>query len=978
MADLLEKLWPAFVSEVTEQLDSVELLLAKSGSAKSVDVNHLFRNFHTIKGNCSMIGFTSMEVVAHRSEDILAAVRNHEISMNEAVIDILLESISCLKKQFLSANTSRQNPLQDDSLVEKLVKFIATQLTTSAEAVVTQETEEERKAKLATLSKSAMVAVPVLVLGLDPAAKVEQVEAAVGSMAEKARQVGFKALAGSMLHFISTLKSDIPDKRNQLLVQVAEIFDDIRFICAEHNLELGLGMGSKLCRSKLTPHYNEELDILTELLNQLKSSDPKKWEVKHFLNLVEHAGKLSCYSSLFHLDELNVSWRYIKQLVIEVSRGYIVFNKAIIEKLLEIVAIAKSKEALAGGSPEFEKACKSCREELQIITAKHNNERDEIVDLKNEITSKTTLCFDSLVDLKIDVLNKINDAINAGLLAVEIDIDFADEITSEKVLKAVQTLGELAHSRTMFHDIVNGVAQKTSFSFLILSKKTVQDINTILSIIDKGKKTYTILGFEHLFGGVKTEPSPKEVKPRAETHPAVAKEVHEEAAIETDEMAETESLVSETASSLGSLKVDGAAIDGVISDVGELITHHNRMVHLVTQDEFLVHLAQLKILAMGRNDATQRALVFFEQLHAQLNTTNENMQTCLNQIQSNVLDLRVVPISYAFNRFHKFVRTIAKKLDKKVILDVVGEQVKVDKGMIDVLSEPLAHMIRNSIDHGIESPKARKESGKEEFGLIKLKAEQHSGMVVITVEDDGAGLNRSAILEKCISLGMLKAGENYSDDEIFQHVFAPGFSTSKVLTETSGRGVGMDVVKSKIVEVGGTVSIRSKKGKGTVIELKLPISAAIQSVILIDNHGQTLAFPERHIVEVISVRPDDIQVVHGQSALMLRNNIVPLYRLDELVNSQTSLLTHSQVTSYEVVVVANDQHVMGLVVDEALGRAEVLVRDVHEAIRHMAGVSGAAILGDGKVVIILDCVGLFELALNNAQNIIGISAVNAY
>jgi chemotaxis protein histidine kinase CheA len=973
MADLLEKLWPAFVSEVTEQLDSVELLLAKSGSSKTVDVNHLFRNFHTIKGNCSMIGFTSMEVIAHKSEDILAAVRNHDISMNDQVVDILLESIACLKKQFLSANESRENPTQDDTLVNTLMGFVETQLSASNSEQVPVESNEERQSKLQALSRAAMTAVPVLVLGLDPAAKKEQVEVAVVGMAEKAKQVGFKALAGAMNHFVATLKSDIDDKTNQLLLQVAEIFDDIRFICAEHGLDLGLGMGAKLCRSKLTPAYNEELDMLSELLLEMKDSDPVSWEVEQFFSLVGYAGKLSSYSSLFHLDELNISWRYIKQLVIEVSRGYIVFNKSIIEKLIEIVELAKSKTALAGSGVEFEAECKKCREELQLITAKHNNERDEIVDLKNEIVAKTTLCFDSLIDLKMDVLTKINASIDSGMLAVEVDIDFSDEVTSEKVLMAVRNLGELAHSRTMFHDIVNGVAQRTSFSFLILSKKTIEDINTILTIIDKGKKTYTILGFEHLFDK-KLEQSVQKTSDPLHSHD---QEVSLASDSIVDDMSDTESLVSETAMSLGSLKVDGAAIDSVISDVGELITHHNRMSHLITQDDFLVHLAQLKLVASNRNDASQRALAFFENLHAQLTNTNENMQTSLNQIQSNVLDLRVVPISYAFNRFHKFVRTIAKKLDKKVILDVTGEHVKVDKGMIDVLSEPLAHMIRNSIDHGIETPKVRKDSGKEEFGLIKLKAEQHSGMVVITITDDGAGLKRDAILSKAISLGLLKSGESYADQEIYNQVFAPGFSTSQVLTETSGRGVGMDVVRSKIVEVGGAVTISSKKGKGTVIELKLPISAAIQSVILIDNHGQTLAFPERHIVEVLSVKAQDVQVVHGQSAIMLRDNIVPLYRLDELIQSELSLFNNSVASSYEVVVVANDQYMIGLVVDAALGRAEVLVRDVHEAIRNMAGVSGAAILGDGKVVIILDCLGLFDLALNNAQNIIGISAVNA-
>lgn len=978
MADLLEKLWPAFVSEVTEQLDSVELLLAKSSSALSIDVNHLFRNFHTIKGNCSMIGFTSMETIAHRSEDILSAVRNNEIIINEAVIDILLESIACLKKQFLSANASRENPIQDERLVEKLTGFVATQLGVINEAPIV-ESKEERAAKLTALTKAAMMAVPTLVLGLDPAAKIDQVETVVGSMADKARQVGFKALAGSMYHFIHTLKSDIDDKRSHLLGQLSEIFDDIRFICSEHNLDLGLGMGSKLCRSKLMVSYNEELDNLSTLLENLKSVEVKEWKVEQFLQLVGHASQLSNYSSLFYLDELNVSWRYIKQLVIEVSRGYIVFNKAIIEKLLEIVSLAKSKEAVAGSSADFERQCKQCREHLQVITARHNNERDEIVDLKKEITSKTTLCFESLVDLKIDVLTKINQAIDSGILAVEIDLDFTDEVTSEKVLMAVRTLGEMAHSRTMFHDFINGVAQRTSFSILLLSKKSVEDIYTILSIIDKQKKTFIILGFEHLFGATQAD-SNKTIDTSllqpSSSSSSVQQSVDKlETVTESDESAETESLVSETALSLGSLKVDGASIDKVISDVGELITYQNRMSHLVTQDDFLKHLMSLKS-SLASAPELSSSLLFFEQLHAQLNATNENLQTSLNKIQANVLDLRVVPISYAFNRFHKFVRTIAKKLDKKVILDVVGEQVKVDKGMIDVLSEPLAHMIRNSIDHGIESPKSRKESGKEEFGLIKLMAEQQSGMVIITIADDGAGLNRDVILKKAITLGLLSATKTYTDDEIFQIIFAPGFSTSDVLTETSGRGVGMDVVRNKIMEVGGTVFVSSKKGRGTKIELKLPISAAIQSVILIDNEGQILAFPERHIVEVLSVKLADIQVIHGQSAIMIRDNVVPIFRLSELIQVKATLLD-KQSEHYEIVVVTNNTHMIGLVVNEALGRAEVLVRDVHEAIKHMLGVSGAAILGDGKVVIILDCLELFDLALTNAQNIVGISAINA-
>ncbi|HEY9033416.1 MAG TPA: ATP-binding protein [Pseudomonadales bacterium] len=958
MADLLEKLWPAFVSEVTEQLDSVELLLAKSGAAASVDVNHLFRNFHTIKGNCSMIGFTSMEVIAHRSEDILAAVRNQDIAMSDDVIDILLESIACLKKQFQSANSSRENPQQDDVLVNKLSSFVE-----SHTDQVSADTATAGQADMEALVLAARMAVPVMVLGLDPAAKVDQVEAAVAGMAGKAQQCGFRALAGALRHFIATLKADIEEKPRQLLEQLAEIFDDIGFICQEHKIDLNLDMGAKLCRSKLSVAYKDELQQLTALLQSLKETEVSNWQVDQFLAIVEHSSQLSSYSSLFTLHELNLGWRYIKQLVVEVSRGYLVFNQLIIDKLLDIVDLAQSKEALAGGDEPFEKTCKKAREELQTLTAKHNNERDEIVTLKEQITGKTTLCFDSLVDLKIDVLEKINQAIDAGKLAVEIDIDFSDEVVSEKVLMAVRNLGELAHSRTMFHDIVNGVAQRTSFSFLILSDKTVEDIDKILSIIDRERKSFIILGFEHLFSAAGKSPATEQPAPAPQEPPPAP----------MDDGSETENLVSETAMSLGSLKVDGSAIDRVIRDIGELITHHNRLSHLITQDDFALQLTQLKNLLHDKGEQGKQSLQFLEHLHGQLVNSNESLQVSLSRIQDSVLDLRVVPISYAFNRFHKFVRTIAQKLNKKVVLDVIGEQVKVDKGMIDVLSEPLAHMVRNSIDHGIETPAQRKEAGKEEFGLIRLAAIQQSNMVVIEISDDGAGLNRQRILDKCIRLGMLKEGVNYSDQEVFKYIFEPGFSTSETLTETSGRGVGMDVVKSRIVEVGGTVSVQSTAGKGTTIQLKLPVSAAIQSVILIDNNGQTLALPERHVTEIVSIHASDLQVIQDQSAIMLRDNIVPIYRLADLISNAPAVPAFNE-ENLEVVVIANDQFMIGLVVDAALGRAEVLVRDVHDSLRHMAGVSGAALLGDGKVVIILDCGGLFDLAVANAQNILGMSA----
>lgn len=952
MADLLEKLWPAFISEVTEQLDTVELLLAKHDAAKTLDVNQLFRNFHTIKGSCSMIGFTSMEAIAHHSEDILSAVRNKEIVLDEQVIDILLESISCLKTQFHTSSQNRQDPKQDEPLLQRLIAFVD-------ERLQTDKNEEENTVSAvdlqSALTQASRMAVPVMVLGLDPGAKIEQVEKAVNGMADAALQNGFRSLSGALRHYIDILKTPSEEKTESLIEQLAEVFELIHLIAQEHKLDLNLDMGARLCRSKLAAPYLDVLEQLDTLLTALQETSADQWQAGQFFTIVTLCNQLGHYSALFNLLQLQQSWRYVRQLVVEVSRSYLVFNNPILAKIQEISSLAKEKKALSGGDEAFELQCKNLREELQTLTAKHNNERDEIVELKEAIISKTSLCMDSLVDLKMDVLEKIHSAIEEGRLAVEIDIDFTDEVVSEKVLKAVRTLGELAHSRTMFHDIVNGIAQRTSFSFLILSQKSREDIKTILSIIDREQKTFTILDKEAPPVDKPIVAEQEDTSPGADDDDASA-----------EDALNTSKLAAETSLSLSSLKVEGSAIDRVINDVGELVTHQNRFSHLVSQNELGFQINQLKSLVKDMGEKGRLVHSFFEDFLLQLNSTNETMQVSLSRIQSSVLDLRVVPVAYVFNRFHSFVRSTAQRLNKKVALELIGEHVKVDKGMIDVLAEPLAHIVRNSIDHGIESPDVRKAQGKNEVGVIRLSAIQHSETVIIEIADDGAGLNKQVILDKCIEKGLLKANTDYIDADIYKQIFEPGFSTSKILTETSGRGVGMDVVKSRITEVGGTVSVSSEPGKGAVIRLRLPVSAAIQSVILIDNNGQTLAIPERHVAEVISVQSDDIQTVQEQSAIMLRDMIVPIYRLSDLLQVESS---DQQQAQYEVLILTNEQSTMGLIVDEVFERSEILVRDVHESLRRMPGVSAASILGDGRVVIILDCAGLFELAINNAQNI---------
>jgi len=977
MSDLLAKLWPAFVSEVTEQLDSVELLLAKSSKSESIDVNQLFRNFHTIKGNCSMIGFTSMEVIAHRAEDILACVRNDEIQLDEDVIDILLSAISCLKRQFGQASENRENPAQDDKLVTELEGFVEKKL--GAVSSDNDSSNESLEELLAALSGSAKMAVPSLILGLDENARSDKIEPGVQAMAKHASKAGFKALSRHLQQYIAFL--DVEDK-SHLLTAAADIFETLSFICDEHKVDLSLELGARLCHSKLEKPWQLDLNELKLLLKSLQDSEQSNWDVQQLLSLINLSIKLDNYCSLFSFVALNACFRYIRQLVVEFTRGYIKFNNDILEHIVSIAELAQQNEE----SEAYNLACSDALTELQEATAKNNHASDEVLTVKEAILEQCDISMDALNDLKLEPLQNILEKIECGMNALEIDLRFEEEELGEKVLTTCRNLGELAHSRTMFHDFVNGVAQRTSFCLLLLTSKPKEDIDKILSIIDRERKVFTILEGNvasipeqsHSTGSSSTA-EPADTSAENKT-PTASEEVEAETTSNEniDETQETEALVSETAMSMGALKVDGLQIDNLISSAGELITVHNRLSHIIQQDDFSKHWQLIKNqlassqVAQEESELSQ-SIQAIDDYHQSLVTTNETLQGIINHTQEGILDLRVVPIAYVFDRFHKFVRTIGQKLGKKVFLDVSGEQVKIDKGMIDILSEPLAHMVRNSIDHGIETPEIREQAGKDALGQVTLKAEQQHSTVIISLSDDGKGLDKDAIYNKSVAQGLLQEDTEYSEEEIFACIFQPGFSTSETVTDTSGRGVGMDVVKSKITAVGGSVSISSKAGEGTCITLKLPVSAAIQSVILLENQGQTLAMPERYILEIINIQRDAIQLIQGQSVITLRDSIVPIFNLNTLIKGSSQ---SSQDENFELIILANDKNMAGIVVDSTMGRSEVLVRDVHASLQNMKGIAGAAILGNGHVVIILDCEGLFELAQQKKENILTLNSVN--
>ena len=327
-------------------------------------------------------------------------------------------------------------------------------------------------------------------------------------------------------------------------------------------------------------------------------------------------------------------------------------------------------------------------------------------------------------------------------------------------------------------------------------------------------------------------------------------------------------------------------------------------------------------------------------------------------LQESVMSIRMMPMDFVFSRFPRMVRDLAGKLNKKVEFVTIGATTELDKGLIERIVDPLTHLVRNSVDHGIETPEKRRAAGKSETGTLTLSAAHKGGSIVIEVTDDGAGLNRERILAKAQSNG-LAVSENMSDGEVFSLIFAPGFSTAEVVTDVSGRGVGMDVVKRNITAMGGVVEIRSALGFGTTISIALPLTLAILDGMSVSLGDSVYVVPLNLIVETLQPKAEDIKTVTGEGYMVhVRGEYLPIIALHRLFNHPTDITDPTQGV---LVLIEADGKKSALFVDRLVGQQQVVIKSLETNFKKIPGVSGATIMGDGSVALILDVPAIIQM-----------------
>ncbi len=485
------------------------------------------------------------------------------------------------------------------------------------------------------------------------------------------------------------------------------------------------------------------------------------------------------------------------------------------------------------------------------------------------------------------------------------------------VFQALENVSEIIKTEPAVDSIEAGDFD-TSFELVIITKSSEEEINQLVSNVSEVDKVIiTDINENNLNLKLHNENQ----QPTVEK--AVEKNI-EPKAVEKEKAASKKATNSNSLKSGKTIRVDIEKLDFLMNLFSELVIDRGRL-EQISRD------AQI-------SDLTE---------------TVEHMSRISGDLQNLILTMRMVQIDQVFNRFPRMIRDLAKDLKKKINIVIEGADTELDRTVIDEIGDPLVHLLRNSVDHGLETPEERLQVGKDEVGTVRLKAYHSGNFVFIEVSDDGNGINRDKVIQKAIENGIIDAQKaaTLPDQKAFELIFASGFSTADAISDISGRGVGLDVVKTKIESLGGSVAIESKLGSGSKFIIQLPITLSIIQAMLVNIQNEKYAIPLSSIIETAIFDKKDILNAHGTPVIDFRGKIIKLINLKEVLNVPQTLEDNGKVA---VVIVRKNESMAALVVDSFVGQQEIVLKSLGEVVSNTFAVSGATILGDGQVALILD------------------------
>ncbi len=648
---------------------------------------------------------------------------------------------------------------------------------------------------------------------------------------------------------------------------------------------------------------SEAEEIIAKLNSELLTlgSEKEKAHPDTLNSIFRSAHTLKGLAGMFGLDSLTDVSHNMENLLDSLRLGKVTLSDSILDALFEsieiITDIVRGKEAELKKEGKIDGLLASLDRALNKEKELQRNSPVDSMNIDPAILSVLTEYEEHRL------LEGIKTGKNIYLIHAAFSIEDFDQGLGE-INAVIKDFGEVIST---LPSTGGGEAGGIEFNILVSTEKSTEYVK---EKVEKGGVTFTLVSGD----GSDKEAAEKEDEKKDE---ALAESISVKGISRT-------------------VRVDISKMDFLMNLVGELLISKSSISQITEE-----------VKAQPGQQGTAKALY----------RVNRELGRKLAELQGGMMEIRMVSLSSLFDRLAMTVRKIARSHHKKVELVISGAETKLDKLIVEEIGDPLMHIIRNAIDHGIEPPELRKEAGKPEKGIIRLNAYQQGNNVLMEIEDDGAGIDKEKILRKAAQKGLIAKGKTLSDDEIIDLVFMPGFSTSSEISEISGRGVGMDVVKNNLTRLSGHIDIESEKGKGTKNKITLPITLAIIQALIVETASKTYAIPLNSIQESLLVNRGDIETVEKKEVIQNRNATLPLVRLEEIFDLEKKEESGEELY---VVVVAIAQIRFGIVVDRLIGEQDIVIKPIGDIFSGVRGVAGATDLGNNKTVLVLDVASLVE------------------
>jgi chemotaxis protein histidine kinase CheA len=935
MNDFVETLWQEFGAESEEHLSTLEPLLVRLGTAEgeSGDVARAFRGFHSLKGLARAMSLHGMEAVAHRTENLLGLVRDGGAAMTEPMLDGLLEGVDALKNLRDKAIRSRIDSEAPPALLQRLDALYeaaggsdAIAEATSAPTTAAPDTaglgsgDSEMLGLFAELLQSRL---PELARAFeaDEAGRTDLIDT-LDSLQHAAEVMEFDQVAetvGGLKEFLSAQSLPLEvEARREAVDRIAQLALQARLLNDVIGGDAGGAALAEALAGVLATDRAGTLALLADALGALGQGDASAWSANasEAAGLAHWAGAILQCLGTEQAAELML---LIEDVASRLSRGEAPAND-LLASTMQFAVEAIAAEADQGRDLDARQAgdlTQRIRDVLEGRTEEAPQVGQALAGLKGRPEVLGGLSSENVGDLAAGV------AAGANIYELMLFLEEQPAI-GEAIVAWLTTEAKVISNRTV---LTNG---ESWFDFLLLSPHPPEAVREALLAIDPERlcvKSLRQAGGEMLLAG------------------------------EDDATARAEATVADGAATQRETQTAG----------GDQRSSTVLRVRSDVIDRFMTRIGEIRVIAAELAEATQAS---GDDPRRQGTRAAADLarvvETDLRRLQAAALELRVVPIDTILTRFPRVVRGLAQEQGKNVRLVLEGRDVRVDKSMVELLVDPLMHMVRNAVDHGIESPEDRVRAGKPAQSTLTMAAQQRGGEVQVRVSDDGRGLNAAAILDKAQARGLVNPSEarNLKPHEIHRFIFGAGFSTAAKVTETSGRGVGMDVVLTTVQHLGGDIDVETEPGQGTTFTLRLPLSAAMQASLLVRVNGQTFGIAERFVSSVLEVPVAEIVEAGGQPMIRHKGAALPLYRLADLLwhGGQSQRRKNYR----DIVVLSNGRDMIGLEVDRVRRRLELFLKDLHPLLAACPTVSGAAVLGDGRIVLLLDADELIQRVRSGA------------